>query len=115
MLSIEYIKQVSEDHAREALAQGIEPYRPLGIFEVNCWNLVPIPFPVMGDYKPNGFVKVDSLFVDASGLGEEREPALTKRALIEYVKNHIDDSYYYALGDIGQFQLWVNVYQREVS
>lgn len=110
MLSQEYIKEQSELYAREALADGIEPYQPYDIYEVNTWHDIPVPFPVLGDYMPSGYELVDTLFCDSSNLGIEGEGALTRRGLIKYVKDHINDDLFYGIGDIGQFQLYVNVY-----
>lgn len=112
MMSQEYIKAESDRHAREALVDGIEPYQPYDIAEVNTWELIPIPFPVLGDYIPDGYEQIDTLFCDSSGFGEERELALNKRQLSQYVKDHINDGFYYGLGDVGQFQLYVNVYAK---
>ena len=112
MMSQAYIQEQSEQHAREARESGIEPYQPVDIFEINTWREHSvIPFEVLGDYIPLGYSVVETLFCDMSGLGDSNEPALTRGQLCDYIADHLDSDYSYAIGDIGQFQLYIKVYE----
>lgn len=51
------------------------------------------------------------VWTDSSGFGQRGEAALTVQELREYCTEHLTDNYSYALGDIGQFQVNVNVFR----
>ncbi len=64
-----------------------------------------------GDWDEE-YERLDKLFVDSTGFGEEAEPALTVweflERLTELIAEHGD--LYVALEDVGQFQAWVVVW-----
>lgn len=59
---------------------------------------------------------IETLFCDSSGLGEDREPALTKnsakRAATQLIKTYKETQLYAALTGIGQFQVYVGVFKK---
>ena len=55
-----------------------------------------------------GWTLTCKVFVDSSGYGLPGEPALTKDEFIASVKKGLG----YAVTDIGQFQVYVGVYER---
>lgn len=103
MLSLEYILAENDKATLKARGQKLEPYiaKCNGDIEVRaCWRL--------GDYTPKGWKLVDTYFVDSSGFGTEGEGALTFGQFLGKVKN----GFGYALGDCGQFQVYINEYKR---
>ncbi len=60
--------------------------------------------PFIGDWRPRGYKPVgEPLFVDSSGFGSEREPALTQRQFVAKLRA----GYAYAVIEAGQFQVYV--------
>ena len=110
MLSPEYIRSQSAQAAKVAAWRGQYPYEPFDAQETESWQS--FPFPSLGDFIPEGYELIDSLFCDSSGLGQRGEAPLTAQQLREYCTEHLADNYSYALGDIGQFQVNVNVFKR---
>ena len=113
MMSLAGIKQASGEAAEAASAAGMSPYVPWDADEIDEWP--PFPFPELGDLEPEGWQELTELqmFVDSSGFGQEGEGALTIRAFIEKCKAiRLDDHRRgFAIGDVGQFQLYVKVYE----
>jgi len=64
--------------------------------------------PLIGDYTPEGWQEVETLFVDISGFGSPGEPALTQEQFLSRVKA----GFGYGLGECGQFQGYVRVFER---
>lgn len=118
MMSLATIRHMSDEQARKASAVRKVPYVPFDVEEVERWGTggKPFPFPNLGSYRPHGWILEDELFCDASGFGGENEPALSPRKLREKVKEIIggDESktYGFAITDVGQFQLYVGVFER---
>lgn len=117
MMSPETIRQMSDEQARKASARRKVPYVPFDEDEVESWgNGKPFPFPNLGSYRPRGWTLIEELFCDASGLGSENEPALTPRQLREKVRDIIrgdgSKTYGFAITDVGQFQLYVGVFEK---
>ena len=103
MLSLEYIKAQNDKATLEARGQKLEPYIAKCDSDrqvKKCWRL--------GDYIPKGWKLVNTYFVDNSGLGTNDEPALSFGQFLSKVKK----GYGYAIGDVGQFQIYINEYQR---
>jgi hypothetical protein len=61
------------------------------------------------DKVPKGYTETNEYFVDHSGWGKAGDPALTADAFLELVKA----GRYYAVTDMGQFQLFVGEYEKE--
>lgn len=88
---------------REAKRKKLQPYVAKvdgdeGVFKMQ--NL--------GCYKPEGWELREKLFVDSSGWGAEGEPALTIKQFLSRVKAGLG----YAICQAGQFQVYVNVFER---
>ncbi len=117
MFSAETIRSLSDDAARKAARDKRKPYVFWNADEARTAKGV-IPF--IGDYLPKGWERVldadgDPLqyFVDSSGFGSEHEPALTQRAFIAKLVEHVEngDGYGFAIVEAGQFQAYVGVFR----
>lgn len=102
-MSLAAIRSMSEKATQQASKSQKTPYvafkdQDEGVF--GC--------PMLGDYVPDGWEKVETLFVDASGFGQEGESALTKDQFIRKVKS----GFGYAIVESGQFQVYIGVYRR---
>ena len=131
-MSLSVIQELSRERGEVAAAEGLEPYI--------CWDedfsawqarldageLPRCPFPHLGDYVPDGWELLTdedgrevSLFTDSTGLGAEDEPALTIPAMFRevarlYGKYRDSDKVLgFGIGEVGQFQLYINVYCRD--
>jgi hypothetical protein len=66
--------------------------------------------PLLGDFEPLGWTLLRSHFVDASGFGTDREPALTQSAFAKMVA--AEPTHGWGIGEWGQFQVYINEYAR---
>lgn len=118
MMSIESIRALSRNAARDAAARNQVPFyleesdvQDLRA-RVNGKNLPyngPLfSFPMIGDHRPKGWRLVKKLFVDTSGLGADNEPALSIRQLADA----LEPGFGYALIETGQFQAYIGVFKR---
>lgn len=113
MMSMGVIRAESRKAAQRAAARRLRPFVAYDANEIN--EMGSFPFPQFGDeYSPPGWTFVEELFCDASGLGSENEPAMTVSALKRYMieKLDADETYGYAVGQVGQFQLYVRVFKK---
>ena len=67
--------------------------------------------PFLGEYVPEGWVMEETFFVDASGWGQEGEPALTLGQFDEIVRQHVGSGW--AIVEAGQFQVVIGRYEKE--
>jgi|GEM_PF-1700031 len=122
MMSLETIRRMSDEAAARACEDGLTPYV---LYDHDDVSRLPggsnwdgqrrFPFPQLGGYEPEGWVDTgESFFVDMSGLGADYEPALTHKQFNRQLMELVDDprSLGLAIGDVGQFQCYVNVYER---
>jgi hypothetical protein len=122
MMNLALIEQMSDEAAEAAAAKNLTPYV---LFDENDVRRMPggdlwnrkrqFPFPLLGTYQPEGWSQTDeSFFVDTSGFGQDYESALTwaqfNEQLLELVRSGRRVGL--GIGDVGQFQLYVNVYER---
>lgn len=113
MLSPSTIKRQNRERAERAARENLEPFvyfEPAEVAEHNGF-----PFPHIGDHRPEGWELVDVHFVDATGLGTEREPALTVSTFADIVRRRIresDRTVGWAVIEAGQFQVRVGEFQR---
>jgi len=103
MYSIKQIIAMNKKATKEAENEGLELY----VAKKNCDEGVR-GCKRLGDYIPKGWQKVNTYFVDSSGFGSEGEGALTFRQLLTKVRKGLG----YAIGKVGQFQLYINEYQK---
>ena len=72
--------------------------------------------PFLGDYVPQGWVQdpnIEPFLVDATGRGDESEPATTQDALYKQARNFVlsGDVFAYGIREQGPFQVVVAVYR----
>lgn len=107
MISLDQIQDMARKAARKARERGDLPMSfPLGFDPEDLRHI-----PYTGTLKFPGYKFVESLFVDASGMGDEDEPAMTFRAFTQYVREHVPYGYCYAISQAGEFQVYIDVYQ----
>lgn len=103
MYDIKTIKHMNNEASEKAEKSGLLPYIAEKDYDEkvkSCKRL--------GDYIPKGYKIVNTYFVDNSGFGSESEPALTFRQFL----NKVRKGFGYAIGEVGQFQLYINEYQK---
>lgn len=116
MLSYTSIRQYAQDAVDEARAEGKTPQpvdQAIAVYE-NSGRFQGLPF--LGDYVPEGWARcenIEPLFVDASGHGDEDEPALTIPAFIKTLRKYAKARDGYAVGivEAGEFQVSVALYR----
>ena len=120
MMSLATIKAMQREAAYKAMAEKKTPFIYWNEGEVDEYER--FPFPFLGDYVPEGWELVDQFFVDATGLGQDWEPALSVRQFRELLKEKIKESREklghnpgWAIVEAGQFQVYVGQYQRVSS
>ncbi len=111
MMSLETIEHMTREAAREACEQQEKPYMvwPEDIVAWKEGRGLPIPFPMIGDYVPEGWEpEGDELFVDTSGFGSSNEPALTITQLLD----KLEVGRGYAFVRMGQFQAYLQKFKK---
>jgi len=113
MMSLEVIIAVNQQIAREAAAEGLVPYVPFNVEEID--RCPPFLFPNIGYLEPDGWEKTDkSWFADKYGCGLPWEPALTwdqfKRQLVGYILRH--PGHGFAITEEGEFQVVVSAFRQ---
>jgi hypothetical protein len=115
MMSLSTIHRMSQEQAAVAAANKKRPFI-VTEEDIRDWKekydngTLRLPFPNIGDYRPDGYLLVDSLFVDKSGFGATDEPALT----IEELLNSLKPGRAYAIIEEGQFQLYLGEFMTGV-
>ena len=111
MMGIEYIQALSNDAGVAARHQRLEPKvvadDPFLDEELRS-------IPNLGDYVPEDWELVKTHFVDASGMGEEGEPALTFDQFKTKVRTVIAyevEIYGWGLVEQGQFQVYIGQFR----
>jgi hypothetical protein len=113
MFSGQQIRDMERESAARAAKAGRLPF-VVEREDLDDWRateaagaLPRLPFPDLGDHVPAGWHAVDDpLFVDASGWGSEREPALTVRGLLAALRPGLG----YGIVSQGQFQVYVQAF-----
>lgn len=122
MMSLETIQAMADDAGRIAAEKHQTPYVLFNEDDIlrmpggERWNgRRQFPFPNLGSYTPPKWRKVDELFVDSSGFGDESEPALTARQLnqklLELLQKY-KGPVGIAITEVGQFQLYLGVFRK---
>lgn len=64
---------------------------------------------------PRDFTKIETLFCDSTGQGQESERALTELQMLKRTRQLMDrhKNIYAALTGIGQFQVYLTFYKKE--
>ncbi len=110
MLSGGALEELNAQVARDAAQADL---RPMTLTDAEL-TMRPFPIPVIG-YMDVGekFSELKDFFVDASGFGEEGEPALTHNQFEEKARVLLDEtpeSVYWAVTEVGQFQVHVTAF-----
>ena len=102
-MSLSTIAAMSRKAAKKASNDNLTPF----IIEKDDINhYPPFPFPYIGDYIPEGWKLINTLFCDTSGCGADNEPALT----VDQLLNILETGKGYAIIEEGQFQLTLGVF-----
>lgn len=119
MISPETLQAMNREAAQVAAAEDRQPYVYWDEAEVSEFYDSPngpaFPFTMFGDYRPDGWVLIDTLFADSSGFGRDDEPALSAPQLrdrIKYLVRTTNEVLGFALVESGQFQVKVGVFHR---
>lgn len=64
--------------------------------------------PLLNTKDINGYELIETYFVDSSGFGDEKEPAMTINSFIKQIKV----GYAYGIVDAGQFQVYVGEFRK---
>jgi hypothetical protein len=116
MLSLESVKDIAQEAAREAEEEGREPSSIKGFDPAAPRDFIRrIPF--LGDYIPRGWEHpelIDDLFVDSSGQGSDYEPALSVNQfaakLHEFQISGIN--WGFGISQAGEFQVYIRIYRQ---
>ena len=109
MMGLATIRQFQREAARKARRNKAVPVivEAEDIADAQAGNTAAIHIPNLGDHRPKGYKLVDTLFVDKTGFGSEREPALTINGMFRRMKA----GYAYAMIEEGQFQCYVGEFE----
>jgi len=113
MMSLQAIRQLSDEQAKKAARKHKVPYVIADMMEVD--NFPPFPFPNIGSYEPKGWEKTETdFFVDKTGGSHDDEPALSlnqfKAALRGYVSEN--PGHGFAITEEGEFQCYVTAFKK---
>jgi len=120
MYSLQALKQLNEQAAKDSRKRGDVPFIPqlkaefkipsIGERCPRGWKRVNIKeagLPMQGVYEDDN-LGYGAYFVDSSGFGSPREPALTVDAFMKLVND--SGKYGYAIVEAGQFQVKIGVF-----
>jgi len=111
MMSAQQINSVNDEKSEYARKFREIPYT-IWPGDIDNWKTgknLPVPFPHLGDYIPDGFeTDGEPLFIDTSGFGASDEPALTQDQLFDT----LETGKAYAFVSVGQFQAYLQQYTR---
>lgn len=115
MMSYSTIQELAREAAERAQEEGTRPLSAkdtLKALEGQSQDRIPF----LGDYVPEGLVldpNVEPYFVDATGRGDEDEPALTRAAFTKIVKRWVQsgEPVFFGVIEAGAFQVVVGLYR----
>ena len=110
MMSLEAIRSMSQDAARNAAKRNQVPFTVEAEDIADLKQSHRMPFPFLGDYVPKGWERTarEPMFVDSSGFGQDDEPAMSVNQFLDSLIPGMG----YAVIQTGQFQVYVAEYQR---
>ena len=103
MHTLSRVIQQSVEAAGRAAKRNREPLMAFVSRSIACEDI-----PNLGDYRPKGWILLESLFVDKSGWGGESEPALTVEQFIAKLKAGLG----YAIIGEGPFQIYIGEFEK---
>ena len=112
MKGLEQIRVENREAAEKVKEEGIEPLEMTATMIKRLQmgmiaELQEIPF--VGDASFDDYEEEKEYFVDASGMGQVGEAALTVDQFIDKLESGL----YYAITSIGQFQVFIQEYSKE--
>jgi len=112
MYDLATIQQMNEEAAAQAREERVEP---LALEPGFSWP-PPTPIPHIGtmeDAVDECCERVDTLFVDATGWGDDNEPALTQDQFRDKLREMVSEhgTLHVAIISAGQFQVHVGVWK----
>ena len=114
MMSLETIRSMSREVAEKAASNKLYPFT-VEEEDIRDWKTALVvgksprlPFPDLGDYRPEGWELVDDLLCDSTGMGADNEPALTIRQLLD----RLTAGRGYAVVESGQFQVVLGEFKK---
>lgn len=113
MMGIEAIRALNQQAAIEAAELQVVPLIPFSVDDVDDWP--PFPFPNCGDFVPHGWEITEAgWFVDATGVGQSWESALTVEQFKTELRKYIsaNPGHGFAITDEGPFQVVVSAFRR---
>lgn len=115
MMDLAYMKAMNREAAERAALENLSPYVYWDKSELDSFD--GFPFPFIGDLEPTGWVEVARHFVDSSGLGAEDEAALSTGQFIDLIRDRITNGPVagWAIVEVGQFQVYVAEYRKDIS
>lgn len=108
MMSLSAIQEMSRRAARHAAKAGQTPFIVERDDIAAFRRKRRFPFPFIGGFVPPGWELVEKHFVDASGMGQPDEPALT----VEQFCRKLVVGRGYAVVEAGPFQGYVGEFVR---
>ena len=111
MMAPETIHAVNNDKSDYARKFHEIPYTiwPGDIENWKAGKNLPVPFPHLGDYIPNGYeADGEPWFIDTSGFGGPGEMAIT----IDQTFDKMQTGKAYAFVEVGQFQAYLQQFTR---
>lgn len=109
-MSIEYIEALATDAGVLARQLRLEPQvMPHHFLDEDLRSI-----PNLGDYVPEDWELVETLFVDSSGVGEAGEASLTFdefRTKVRVEIAHQGEIFGWAIVQAGQFQIYVGQFR----
>lgn len=115
MMDLAYIKQMNREAAERAAEENLSPFVYWDESELD--QSEGFPFPFIGDLDPEGWVEVETHFVDSSGYGQDDEPALSVGQFIAIIRDRIRSQTVtgWAIVEAGQFQVYVAEYHKDIG
>lgn len=111
MMDLTTINSITNEQAENARKFHEIPYTiwPGDVDKWRAGESLPIPFPHLGDYVPDGYeADGDAWMVDTSGFGAPDEPALTQSQLFDKLQT----GKAYAFVQVGQFQAYLQQFTK---
>lgn len=108
------IARLSNEAARKARREKKLPLVLGDIADVDHLGEPGYRIPNLGSHVPKGWKVIEHWICDASGMGSDREPALTQAQLKATIRRKISENklYGYAVVEQGPFQVVVGVFEK---
>ena len=116
MISGAQIRDDAEKQGRRSKKERKQPVsfsqEELDLVRAEGFDCSPRRIPWLGEYTPDGMVRVHTLFVDSSGFGQDGEIALS---LNELFKRIHPAPYAYGIVERGEYQVYIDEFLPEAD